>query len=152
CAMPRGSGFDGEAVAIFESRRAVEMASLVERYGGVPVVAPAVREVPDDIDARARSFFARLAAGAFDDVVFMTGVGARMLLEGAMAGLSRERVLAALEPVRVVARGGKPTSALRALGVSKITTVAEPTTWREVLATLSASGPLSGRRVIVQEY
>src|SRR5689334_16383730 len=39
-------GFAGMHVAAFESRRASEMASLIERFGGAPSVSPSMREVP----------------------------------------------------------------------------------------------------------
>ncbi len=39
-------GFDGVRVIALESRRSVEMARLIESYGGVPRVAPSMREVP----------------------------------------------------------------------------------------------------------
>src|SRR5262249_47037122 len=53
---------------------------------------------------------------------------------------------------RVVARGVKPASALKSLGLEGVATVAEPTTWREVLVVLEASGALQGRRITIQEY
>ena len=39
-------GFDGRRVLTLESRRSPELALLVMNYGGTPVVAPALREVP----------------------------------------------------------------------------------------------------------
>ena len=36
----------GLRVVSFESRRAKEMAELIRRYGGEPIVAPSMREVP----------------------------------------------------------------------------------------------------------
>ena len=38
--------FNGIRVVSFESRRASEMADLIRRYGGSPLSAPTVREVP----------------------------------------------------------------------------------------------------------
>ena len=36
----------GLKVVSFESRRAKEMAELIRRYGGEPIIAPSMREVP----------------------------------------------------------------------------------------------------------
>jgi len=38
--------FTGMRVLSLESRRAVEMAELIRRQGGEPVVAPSMREAP----------------------------------------------------------------------------------------------------------
>ena len=40
------TGFRGRRVLTLESRRAVELAALIRTYGGQPIVAPALREVP----------------------------------------------------------------------------------------------------------
>src|SRR5437868_4388323 len=46
------SGFAGLRVLALESRRAPELAKLISAYGGEPIVAPAMREVPlDEADA-----------------------------------------------------------------------------------------------------
>jgi uroporphyrinogen-III synthase len=39
-------GFGGLRVVAFESRMATEVATMIERRGGVAIVAPAMREVP----------------------------------------------------------------------------------------------------------
>src|SRR5438876_9010783 len=71
------SGFTGLRVLALESRRAAELAKLISTYGGEPVVAPAMREVPLDSNTEALSFAEALLAGQFDMVIFLTGVGAR---------------------------------------------------------------------------
>ena len=53
--------FDGLRVAIFEARMAGALADLVARQGGVPVAAPALREVPLEDNPDARSFVDGLA-------------------------------------------------------------------------------------------
>ena len=40
------SSFDGLRVVTFESRQAGPMSELIARQGGMPVAAPALREVP----------------------------------------------------------------------------------------------------------
>src|SRR2546422_7530060 len=74
------SGFAGMRVLALESRRAAELAKLIASYGGQPIVAPSMREVPLESNKEALTFAARLLAGEFDMVVFLTGVGARALL------------------------------------------------------------------------
>ena len=73
--------FDGQRVAIFEARMAGALADLVARQGGVPVAAPALREIPLADNADARSFVDSLLASQFDILIFETGVGVRMLAQ-----------------------------------------------------------------------
>lgn len=147
-----GAGFAGEVVVSFESRRASEMASLIERHGGTPRSAPALREVILQENAEALAFAEALRGGAFDVLILMSGVGTRALLEEIAPVLDRASFVAALAGVRVIARGPKPSSVLRELGVRDFLTVPAPNTTREVLAELIARGPLAGLRVAVQEH
>jgi uroporphyrinogen-III synthase len=151
-------GFDGFRVLALESRRAAELAKLITSYGGQPVVAPAMREVPLESNKEALAFASALLAGQFDIVIFLTGVGARTLLGVVETIHKRDEYVAALQRVKVVARGPKPVVALREFGVTPALTIPEPNTWRELLRALDdASGPsngfqLRGARVAVQEY
>ncbi|HXC66924.1 MAG TPA: hypothetical protein VN638_05845, partial [Nitrospiraceae bacterium] len=61
-------------VAAFESRMAKEMARLIERYGGRPFVAPALREIPIQDNVAALRLGARLIEGQIDILIFMTGI------------------------------------------------------------------------------
>jgi uroporphyrinogen-III synthase len=148
--------FAGLRVLLLESRRAKEMASIVGSYGGRPVVAPALREVPLESNTEALAFADDLAAGAIDLVVFLTGVGTRTLVETVerVRG-TRAPLVEALRRTRVVARGPKPIAVLRELEVPVWLAAPEPNTWREILAALDATAaeaPLHGLRVAVQEY
>ena len=152
------NGFSGLRVLALESRRAQELAKLVSNYGGDPVVAPAMREVPLDSNTEALSFAEALLAGKFDIVVFLTGVGTRAVLSVAETKYSREEFVAALKRVKVIPRGPKPVAVLRELGVTPSLTVPEPNTWRELLQTLDEavnSSPdfrLRGSSIALQEY
>ncbi len=152
------NGFSGLRVLALESRRAKELAKLVSNYGGDPVVAPAMREVPLDSNTEALSFAEALLARKVDIVIFLTGVGTRALLSVAETKYSREEFVAALQRVKVVPRGPKPIAALRELGVTPSLAVPEPNTWRELLWTLDEavnSSPdfrLRGARIALQEY
>jgi uroporphyrinogen-III synthase len=147
--------FDGLSVISFESRRAMEMTKLIENHCGVATVVPAMREIAIEKNPEALAFERALLAGEFDVVVFMTGVGTRMLLRDLETRLSREDIVAALARTTVVARGPKSTVALREYGVPVTAHAPPPNTWREVLAALDEQRdwvPLSGRRVAIQEY
>jgi uroporphyrinogen-III synthase len=147
--------FNGLRVLALESRRAREIAKLIENFGGVPIVAPSVREVPLDSNQEALAFARNLLAGQVDAVIFTTGVGVRALVSAIESVCSREDFARRLNDVVVVARGPKPTAALRELGVRVSLTVPEPNTWRDLLVLLDenkSSFPVDGRRVAVQEY
>jgi uroporphyrinogen-III synthase len=147
--------FNGLRVMAFESRRSAELASLITTYGGEPIVAPALREVPLESNAPAREFAAALLRGEFDVVIFLTGVGARALIAAAEDVYSRAQVVEALARTRVVARGPKPLGVLRELHVPVWMAVAEPNTWRELVRALDARAeeqPMAGARIAIQEY
>jgi uroporphyrinogen decarboxylase len=149
------TNFDGLEVVAFESRRAPEMAALIARFGGVPRLAPTLREVPLEEGGAVLAFGAELFAGRLNAVIFMTGVGTRRLIEVLETRYARDKIVQALAGNKVVARGPKPAKVLREIQVPITITVPEPNTWREVLQELDAhpSGfPLAGSRVAVQEY
>ena len=149
------SSFNVLSVLALESRRAREIARLIEHLGGVPIVAPSVREVALDSNQEALEFARNLAAGLVDMVIFTTGVGVRALVSAIESVCSREQLARRLNDVIVVARGPKPTAALGELGVRVSLTVPEPNTWRELLVSLDENRetlPVAGRRVAVQEY
>jgi uroporphyrinogen-III synthase len=152
------SGFAGLRVLALESRRAAELSKLISTYGGVPIDAPAMREVPLESNKEALAFAAGLIAGEFDMVIFLTGVGARALLAIVETTYKRDDYVAALQRLKVVARGPKPVAALREIGVTPSLIVPEPNTWRELLLAFDEAENstkeirLNGARVAVQEY
>jgi len=145
-------------VLALESRRAAELSKLISTYGGEPVVAPSMREVPLESNTEALAFAKKLFAREFDAVIFLTGVGSRALLAVVETAHKREDYVAALQRVKVVARGPKAVAALREIGITPALVVPEPNTWRELLRALdeSSNSPagirLRGARVAVQEY
>ena len=152
------NSFDGLRVLALESRRSPELAKLIATYGGEPVVAPAMREVPLESNKEALAFATALFGGEFDVVIFLTGVGTRALLAVVETSYRRDEYIAALQRVKVVARGPKPVAALRELGITPAITAPEPNTWRELLRALDEAAAsqgqlrLRGARVAVQEY
>jgi uroporphyrinogen decarboxylase len=142
----------GLRVVAFESRMAAEVATMIERRGGVAIVAPAMREVPLEDNHAALDFAERLLRGEFDAVVFMTGVGARALFAAMETRHQRSALVSALSAIATVARGPKPIRAMRDLGIEPSIVVPEPNTWREVLSALAARVDLKAKRIAVQEY
>jgi uroporphyrinogen-III synthase len=156
--MDAMNSFDGLRVLSLESRRAAELAKLITTYGGQPIVAPSMREVPLESNTEALAFARILLAGKFDVVIFLTGVGTRALLGVVETTHQRDAYIAALQRVKVVARGPKPVAALREIGITPAITAPEPNTWHELLRALDDAGRaspefnLQGARVAVQEY
>jgi len=146
------TSLEGLQVAAFESRRAEEMARLIERFGGAAHVSPSMREVPlRDISA-ATDFAKQLVTGQIDIVIFMTGTGFRHLLSAVEQRVDRQRFLNALADSTTIVRGPKPAVAMREVGISPTHTVPEPNTWREVLATVDEHLSVANQRVGLQEY
>jgi uroporphyrinogen-III synthase len=128
------------------------MAELIRRYGGAPILAPSMREVPLSENRAALELLPQLEAGKLDLLILMTGVGTRTLNDLLLKQYPQARIVAGLRQTQLVARGPKPIAALKDLGLTPTITVPEPNTWREVLATLSATVDLRGKRIAVQEY
>jgi uroporphyrinogen-III synthase len=148
--------FNGLRVLVLESRRGRELGLIVTSYGGQPMVAPSMREVPLESNAEAIAFADDLIAGEFDIVMLLTGVGARALLDIVQrARGTRKAFVDALAETIVVVRGPKPLAVMRELQVPVWLTAPEPNTWRELLAALDerkSELSLDGLNVAVQEY
>src|SRR5689334_19508325 len=101
--------FDGLRVLSLESRRAKEMETLIVREGGVPFVAPSVKErAVDDDDHIALRFLDQLEAGEFDMLICMTAVGLTVMRDAIAKHFPIDRLGAALRKVAIVSRGPKP--------------------------------------------
>jgi len=144
--------FDGLKVTAFESRRAKEIEKLIRYHDGVPRIAPSMREIPLSQLTEAHRFAKNLLAGKFDIVILMTGVGTRALLKAVTTKYPEKDFIRALKKTTIVARGPKPVSALREMGLKPKITVPEPNTWRDILITLDSEIKLKGKRIAVQEY
>jgi len=151
-ARPGAAGLQGLRVCLFESRKGSELAGLIARQGGVPTVAPSMREVPLEENRAAQELAHEVSGGGVGVVVFLTGVGARAWYDVAALAGGGEAFLAGLRRCRVVVRGPKPAVVLREWQVPIAVQVPEPNTWRELLEAIQRLGDLRGRRVAVQEY
>jgi uroporphyrinogen-III synthase len=127
---------------------------LIRTFGGEPIVAPALREVPVSSNTEALLFGRKLLEGEFDAVVFLTGVGARALMNVLEREHARDAVLAALKKTKIIARGPKPVAVLREWEVPVWVTAPEPNTWHELLQALAQrwSELPETPRIAVQEY
>jgi uroporphyrinogen-III synthase len=141
--------FGNARVLSFESRRSKEIAELIRMQGGDVFVAPALVEVPLEANREAYQFADRLYAGDFDMVIFLTGVGARLLQRVLSEREPAEKLPTALRHVAIVVRGPKPSAVMREWQVPVAVTVPEPNTWRELLTAVEKR---SEKRVAVQEY
>lgn len=144
--------FAGMRVAAFESRRALEMSRLIEKFHGVPTVSPSMREVALADQRGAIDFAHRLISGQIDIVLLLTGGGTRQLLAQVERHVDRTRFLNALTDAITIVRGPKPLAALRAVSIEPTFRVPEPNTWREVLQTFDEQVPVANQVVALQEY
>ena len=132
-----------------ESRRADLMEELIRRHGGVPFVAPSVKEIPFEQHEEAYAWAERLFAGEFDLMVLMTGTGLAFLRGVLAERYPIERLADALRRMTIVSRGPKPVAVLQEMGVTARIVVPEPSTWREIVPVLAARPE---RRIALQEY
>ncbi len=127
-------------------------AALLERRGARVIRCPliTIRDAPDPAPVLAWS--RRLAAGALDDLILLTGEGLRRIL----AAIERHEpalkppFVAALGQMRKITRGPKPAKVLRELGLKPDVSAERPTT-EGVIASLRGLD-LRRRRVGVQLY
>jgi uroporphyrinogen decarboxylase len=125
---------------------------MIVHRGGSAFVSPSMREVTPELNQAAIDFANRLITGQIDVIIFLTGVGARSLVEQVERHVERARFLAAISDIKSVVRGPKPLAVLRELGITPSLTVPEPNTWRELLAALDRELPVANLIVGVQEY
>lgn len=151
--MPEAN-FESLRVLSLEARRSVEAAKLIRTYGGEPLSAPAMRELPLDSNRPVLEFAEALIRGKFDLVIFTTGVGVRTLVKTVSENADREHFLNALRSVKIAARGPKSSSALRELNVPIKVVAPEPFTWRALMTRLESEfgAELTGMNIAVQEY
>ena len=139
-------------ICSFESRKAAQMQSLIEKQGGIATVAPSMQEVPLRDNPEVFSFVERLMEGRIDVVIFFTGVGAKILLKIVATQHDTDEFFAALNRCAVIVRGPKPVPVLRDWNVHIDHKAAEPNTWREILDVIDAELDIAGKTIVVQEY
>ena len=147
----KSSRMKSKVVAILETRAGAHLAELVARRGGVPLLAPALEELPD-IDPQAlRSMLAQWRAEPFKICIFQTGVGTRALFAATDAANWTAELQERLAASIVVVRGPKPIGELNARGVRIDIKAASPFTTEMVLEAL-AEIAVAGASILVQRY
>ena len=106
---PLPTDFHGLRVLSFESRMATDMARLIRRHGGEPLVVPALREIPIPLQDNGAvfRFGVKLILHQVDLLILMTGVGAKALFEVLQARYPLAEIIEALKKTIVVTRGPK---------------------------------------------
>lgn len=150
--MSMNNGFDGLRVTSFESRRSKEIAKLISYHGGVPRLAPSMKEIPVDETPGLLEFAKDLLDGKIDILILMTGVGTRFLSKQIIARYNSNEFVDAIKNTMIVARGPKPVAALKELKLKPNITIPEPNTWRDILKTIDQELDVDGKVVAVQEY
>lgn len=141
--------FAGLRVVAFESRRAAEIAELIRRQGGEPIVAPSMREAPIEKNEAVFVFAERLFRGEFDMMILLTGVGTKALSQVLATRYPPDALANALRKLAVIARGPKPMAVLREMQIPAAVVVPEPNTWRELLTAIEGRPE---KHIAVQEY
>jgi uroporphyrinogen-III synthase len=146
--------FHGLRVLSFESRMGAEMARLIQRHNGHPLVVSALREIPIPLQDNSAvfRFGVKLILNQLDILILMTGVGTKALLEILQTRYPLAEIIDALKKTIIVTRGPKPLAILKTLGVEANITVPEPNTWHDVIATLDYYRPVQGLKIAIQEY
>jgi uroporphyrinogen-III synthase len=114
-----------------------ELAALVRSYGGVVRSAPAVREAPLDCADIVADFVTRLQSPARRVHVFLTGAGATALLQEAERQRQLPFIVESLKCGTIVARGPKPTAALKRYGLIPNLSAASPYTSSELIEAMA---------------
>jgi len=141
----------GRTIAVLEARMGEAVAAMFEREGAHVFRAPALVEQTIDSSDEVRTWASALIAGAYDVVVFLTGVGVSRLLDEVTRLGCFDGGRDALVRTTVVARGPKPLAALSRRGMAATVTVPEPWTTRECIETLRRLS-LAGTRVTLVHY
>lgn len=141
----------GKVIGILESRTGAHLAELIERRGGIPLLAPALEEVPDMDEAALKDVLLEWRSEPFDTVIFQTGVGTRALFAATDRSESSGELLRLLAGARIVVRGPKPSAELNARRVRIDVRAPTPFTTETIMGAL-ADISLQGSKVLVQRY
>jgi uroporphyrinogen-III synthase len=136
-------------VAITASRRASELAHIVESFGGKPYIAPTIGIEADLKKPRkdVLQFLNKVTEGDIDYVIFMTAPGVFSLISIAhILGLEK-KLVQSLAHITIVARSLKPKMALKKYGI-QIDFVPEENTAEGVSKLLLNNGVI-GKKIAI---
>jgi uroporphyrinogen-III synthase len=140
----------GLRILVPETRELDLFVGMLEAEGAVALRCPLVRILDLEDTAEAEAWIAQLVAGAFQDVIWLTGEGLRRLLSVAERTGRRDAFLGALKSVRSITRGPKPVRALREIGLTPGLAATVPTS--EGVLDALAGEDIRGRAIGVQLY
>jgi uroporphyrinogen-III synthase len=140
-----------KVVAILESRTGEHLAELIAREGAIPLLAPALEELPEVDPGAVAALLESWRSEPFKMAIFQTGVGTRALFRMTDAQGSTAQLEHLLAAAIVVVRGPKPIGELNARRVRIDIRAPSPFTTETVLEA-TAGVPLAGCRVLVQRY
>ena len=140
---------EGQKIALLETRKAADIAAMVQRLGGTPICVPSVREVLREGDFQ--PLLARLSAGGFDLVVALTAAASDALFAEAERHGALDAVIAALKQTTLACRGPKPMLSLKRRGLTTQVVTEKPHTIEELLDAL-AKIDVRGARVLMLHY
>jgi uroporphyrinogen-III synthase len=138
-------------VAILETRTGAHLGELIARRGGVPMLAPALEEVPDVEPKTVVSLLEAWRSDPYRMVIFQTGVGTRALFAVTDSLGSTDELLQLLARTMVVVRGPKPTGELNTRQVRIDVRAPSPFTTETVLEAITGIA-LDQAPVLVQRY
>ncbi len=136
----------------FESRRAKEIETLIQKEGGAAFVAPSLREIPLEENSQVLEFERRLFSGEIDVLILLTGVGTKFLIEILKKKYPLEEIKSHFKSIILVARGPKPIAALAQIQLKPNISVPEPNTWHEIVKTLEQRNLIASHKIAIQEY
>jgi uroporphyrinogen-III synthase len=137
-------------VGVLEHRFASEFSTLFEKLGASVHACPLLEEKPVENPHELRAFINEILTSRIDIMIFLTGVGARFLINEAETMGLKEQFLKALGMLTIVVRGPKPVNALRQFGL-RVDVVPQTATTEGVIEALQ-SRDLNGRHIGVQLY
>jgi uroporphyrinogen-III synthase len=140
-----------KVVAILETRAGVHLGKMIERRGGIAMLAPALEEVPDVDAPEVAALLTEWRSAPFKVAIFQTGVGTRALFAAADELSMTRDFLELLAAAVVVVRGPKPTGELNTREVRIDLRAASPFTTETVLTAMSEI-PIHDSKVLVQRY
>jgi uroporphyrinogen-III synthase len=140
---------DGLTIAITSSRRAGELARIVENLGGKPYIAPTIgiegdlKNPKEDV----LRFLDKVIAGDVDYVVFMTGPRIFSLFSIAAKLGIEDKLIHSLSNATTIARSIKPKVVLKKYGV-EVNLIPEENTAKGVLSLLLARA-VTGKKIAI---
>ncbi len=140
---------DGRKIALLETRHSQEIAALVHRLGGIPIVAPAVDEVACHDDFH--TFMDGLVHRRFSIAVFLSTAGPATLLAEAERRGRLSEALDALRQLSIACRGAKQLATLKRYGLRPQITTARPHTTGELIRALECVD-VKDRGVVLVHY